>query len=187
MPRLWTDTIEGHRREVRSAILDTTAGLVAERGALSMTMSEIAQASGIGRATLYKYFPDIEAILAAWHERHVVDHLARLEALASGPEPIDYRLRSVLEAYAFVAKQRQGVGLAALLHGTEHVERAEHDLLGLLTALIEEGATTGWLRSDVAPRELATFCVHALEAAGTARSKAAVTRLVEVTLSALQR
>jgi hypothetical protein len=26
---------------------------------------------GIGQATLYKYFPDIEAILHAWRQRHV--------------------------------------------------------------------------------------------------------------------
>jgi AcrR family transcriptional regulator len=47
----------------RKAILDTTAALVAEGGLLSVTMSRIAEEAGIGRATLYKYFPDVEAIL----------------------------------------------------------------------------------------------------------------------------
>ena len=32
VPKLWTETIETHRREVRDAILDTTAALVAEHG-----------------------------------------------------------------------------------------------------------------------------------------------------------
>ena len=32
MPRLWNETIEAHRRDVRQAILDTTAELVTERG-----------------------------------------------------------------------------------------------------------------------------------------------------------
>jgi hypothetical protein len=27
-------------------------------------------AAGIGRATLYKYSPDIESVLLAWHEGH---------------------------------------------------------------------------------------------------------------------
>jgi hypothetical protein len=31
--------------------------------------------SGIGRATLCKYFPNVESILAVWHERHVASHL----------------------------------------------------------------------------------------------------------------
>jgi AcrR family transcriptional regulator len=40
-------------------------------------MSQIAAETGIGRATLYKYFPDVEAILVAWHERQVAEHQLR--------------------------------------------------------------------------------------------------------------
>src|SRR5262245_8068886 len=74
MPKLWTETIETHRREVRDAILDTAAALVADRGLRSVTMSQVAEETGIGRATLYKYFPGVEAILLAWHERQVTGH-----------------------------------------------------------------------------------------------------------------
>jgi AcrR family transcriptional regulator len=59
---------------VRDATLDTTAALVAEHGLASVTMSQIAEQTGIGRATLYKYFPDVEAILVAWHERQIAGH-----------------------------------------------------------------------------------------------------------------
>ena len=76
VPKLWTDTIQAHRREVRLAVLDVTAALVAEHGLRSVTMSQIAEKTGIGRATLYKYFPDVEAILLAWHERQITGHLA---------------------------------------------------------------------------------------------------------------
>ncbi|TIL19051.1 MAG: helix-turn-helix transcriptional regulator, partial [Mesorhizobium sp.] len=55
MPKLWNETIDAHRRAVRDATLDTTAALVAEHGLLSVTMSKIAEETGIGRATLYKY------------------------------------------------------------------------------------------------------------------------------------
>ena len=75
MPKLWNETIDAHRRAVRDATLNTTAALVAEHGLLSVTMSQIAEQTGIGRATLYKYFPDVEAILFAWHERQVSGHL----------------------------------------------------------------------------------------------------------------
>ena len=71
VPKLWSETIESHRTAVREATLDTTAALVAEHGLRSVTMSQIAEHTGIGRATLYKYFPDVEAILVAWHERQV--------------------------------------------------------------------------------------------------------------------
>ncbi len=59
MPRIWSETIAAHRDAVRDATLDATAALVAEHGLTGVTMSQIAKESGIGRATLYKYFPDI--------------------------------------------------------------------------------------------------------------------------------
>ncbi len=65
MPKLWTDTIEEHREAVRAATLDAAAVLIAAHGLASVTMSAIAAATGIGRATLYKYFPDVGAILLA--------------------------------------------------------------------------------------------------------------------------
>ena len=82
VPKLWTETLETHRREVGDAILDTTVALAAERGLRSVTMSEIAEKTGIGRATLYKYYPDVEAILLAWHERQIGAHLEQLATLA---------------------------------------------------------------------------------------------------------
>jgi AcrR family transcriptional regulator len=78
VPRLWTETIETHRREVQEAIVETAGRLAISHGLLSVTMSQIAEETGIGRATLYKYFPDVESILAVWHERHVASHLAQL-------------------------------------------------------------------------------------------------------------
>src|SRR5690242_19411028 len=78
LPKLWTDTIETHRREVRDAILDPTTALAFEHGVAAVTMSRIAEETGVGRATLYKYFPDVEAILTAWHERQVASHLEQL-------------------------------------------------------------------------------------------------------------
>ena len=48
MPKLWTDTIDTHRQAVRNATLDATEALVAERGLLSLTMSQVAERAGIG-------------------------------------------------------------------------------------------------------------------------------------------
>src|SRR6266540_1980443 len=108
MPRLWTETIETHRREVRDAIMDTTAALVAEHGLLSVTMSRIAQETGIGRATLYKYFPDVEAILRAWHERQIAGHLDYLAEVRDQAGDPGERLEAVLEAYALIAHESHG-------------------------------------------------------------------------------
>ncbi len=187
VPKLWDETIEAHRRAVRDATLDATAALVAEHGLLSVTMSQIAEATGIGRATLYKYFPDVEAILFAWHERQVSSHVARLAELRDGAGAAGDRLEAVLEAYALIAHERHGSELAALLHRGEHVARAQQELNDLVRDLLTECAEAGDLRDDVAPEELASYCLHALGAASTLPSKAAVRRLVKVTLAGLQR
>jgi AcrR family transcriptional regulator len=71
MPKLWTDTVQAHRHAVREAILEATAALVTDHGPASVTMSQIAAHTGIGRATLYQYFPDVDAVLRAWHDRQV--------------------------------------------------------------------------------------------------------------------
>jgi AcrR family transcriptional regulator len=189
VPKLWTQTIETHRREVRDAILDTTAALAAEHGLLDVTMSRIAEETGIGRATLYKYFPDVEAILLAWHDRQIAAHLAYLSEVRDQAENVGERLESVLEAYALLSSQARGhpdAGFAELLHRHQQVARAQREVHRMIRDLLVAAAKTGEVRGDVPPDELASYCVHALGGAGAQRSKAAARRLVMVTLDALR-
>lgn len=194
MPRLWNETIEAHRHAVRDAILDNTAALVTQRGLLSVTMSQIAETTGIGRATLYKYFPDVEAIVLAWHERQITGHLEHLAQVRDqAGDNASERLEAVLEAYAFIhqrrvqhhEEERHGTGLAALLHRDQQVGRAQQQVREMIRDLVAEGAATGDLRDDVAPDELAGYCLHAVTAASTLPSKAAIRRLVAVILAGL--
>jgi AcrR family transcriptional regulator len=189
VPRLWTETIEGHRREVREAILDTTAALVAEHGLRSVTMSQIAEETGIGRATLYKYFPSVDAILFAWHERQITGHLGYLAEVRDQAGDAAERLGAVLEAYALISHESHGhrdTELAAFLHGDKQVPRARRQLHLMIRDVLTEGAESGHLRDDVPPDELASYCLHALSAARSLPSKAAVRRLVTVTLAGLR-
>jgi AcrR family transcriptional regulator len=187
VPKLWNETIEEHRRAVRDATLDTTAALVAKHGLRALTMSQIAQETGIGRATLYKYFPDVESILVAWHERLVAEHLGQLAEVRHRTDlTASERLAGVLERYALILHEHQGSELAALLHHGPHFDRAHQHLNRLVADMVADGAASGELRNDVAPDELATYCLHAVAAATTLTSKAAVKRLIDVTLGGLR-
>lgn len=189
MPKLWNDTIEMHRRAVRDATVDTTAALVAQHGLRSVTMSQIAEATGIGRATLYKYFPDVEAILRAWHERKIARHFEQLADARDAAGGADQRLRAVLEAYARIAHESHGhhdAELAALLHRDERVMHAERQLQALIADLLADASGAGLVRDDISVNELAAYCVHALAAASRLPSVAAVARLVDVTLAGLR-
>ena len=187
---MWDETIEAHRRAVRDATLDAAAALVAEHGPMSVTMSRIARETGIGRATLYKYFSDVEEILLAWHERHVDEHLERLAAARDGAGDARGRLEAVLGAYADLAHEHHGmepgVHLAELLHRGEHVDRAQRRLEDLVRGLLADAQETGDVRDDISPEELSSYCLHALAAAHSLPSEAAIQRLVSVILAGLR-
>ena len=208
VPKLWSETIESHRRTVTDAILDTTAELVATQGLASVTMSEIAEETGVGRATLYKYFPDVDAILVAWHDRHVERHLERLREVRDRSEDPRQRLEAILEAYAVISHERssphhderqhahreghhrshgQHAGdVAALVHRDEHVAGAQRRLVEFMRNVIADAVAAGSVRDDVPPVELARYCMHALATSTSASSKAAASRSVTLTLAALR-
>jgi AcrR family transcriptional regulator len=136
---------------------------------------------------LYKYFPDVEAILLAWHQRHIEEHLAELTQIKDRHSgPLD-RLRGVLMQYATIAHRRgiHATDLMTLLHRDQQVNVAERQVERVIRDLLTEAAGVGDVRSDVDPEELARYCLHALLAASSMPSKAAVERLVAVTLSGL--
>jgi AcrR family transcriptional regulator len=193
---LWNTTVDEHRRTVHAAILDSTAALIAEHG-LAVTMSQIAQHTGIGRATLYKYFKDVEAIMVAWHDRQVSDHVRQLSsAIADRTDPGD-RLRTALTVYARLsstgrdaphhsAEGASSIRTALALHRAPHLHHAQRHVHDLLTEVITAAAEAGVTRTDVPPAELATYCLHALAAAAASPSPAARDRLVAVTLTGMR-
>lgn len=186
MPTLWNETIDTHRGAVRGAVLDAAAQLVGNHGVSGVTMSAIAQTAGIGRATLYKYFPDVESILLAWHERQIQAHLTELIRIRDRTAGVRQQLEAVLNAYAFLSHTGRGHADAARLHKGGHAGRAQDHLRSFLTELIHKGADGTVFRTDVPAEELAAFCLHALESAEDLTSHDAVSRLVRVTLDALQ-
>src|SRR4051812_9057799 len=73
----WSGDIPADDEEAITRIVTASRKAIDERGTLSM--SEIAQSLGITRATLYRYFPNQEALLRATAVSAVgrfLDHLA---------------------------------------------------------------------------------------------------------------
>ena len=190
MPKLWAETIETHRQEVREAILEAAVALVSEQGLLTLTMSQIAEETGIGRATLYKYFPDVETILRTWHEGQITRHLEQLRAASDGiNDPFD-RLSTMLNEYALIAhesRDHRDTELAALLHG-HHASHghAEMELRRMLRGLLRDASAAGAIRNDLSPDELGEYCIHALSASNVLPTKPAVRRLVAITIDGLR-
>lgn len=72
------------------------------------------------------------------------------------------------------------------MHRHGHVARAEQQLRRLVRNLINDAQQQGVVRADLGAEELLTYCLHALTAASRMSSRAAVLRLVEVTLDGLR-
>ncbi|WP_426513016.1 TetR/AcrR family transcriptional regulator [Dactylosporangium sp. McL0621] len=188
MPKIWSQTIEAHRDAVREATINATAALVAEHGLTGVTMSQIAKETGIGRATLYKYFPDVESILRAWHERQIDQHLQELLQVRDRTAGAAERLESVLTAYAMAISHRRAhdTDIADKLHHGEHVAAAHQHLRAFVQDLIADAAAAGATRQDVPAGELTLYCLHALAAATSLHDPAAIHRLVRTTLTGLR-
>jgi AcrR family transcriptional regulator len=188
VPRLWNETIESHRREVREAITETAATLVFEHGLRGVTMSQIAERAGIGRATLYKYFPDVDAILREWHASQVDSHLTHLAEIRDAAGDPEDRLVAVLTAYGHIVQRTRSHDseLVKFLHPDRVISDAQGQLHHMIEQLITEGVQTGQLRDDVEPAELANYCLHALTGAATLKGDVAIERLVNVILDGLR-
>jgi AcrR family transcriptional regulator len=188
MPKIWSQTIEAHRDAVREATINATAALVAEHGLTGVTMSQIAKDTGIGRATLYKYFPDVESILIAWHERQINQHLQELLEVRDQTADASERLEAVLTTYAHAISHRRAHDndIAGMLHRGEHVAATHQHLREFLRELLTDAAATGAVRRDIPTDELTVYCLHALAAATSLPDPAAIDRLVQTTLTGLR-
>ncbi len=69
----------------RAQVLAVAEVLFRERDPRSITMEDVTRAAGIGRATLYRRFPDVRSIAVALLDRHELELQARL---ISGEPPL---------------------------------------------------------------------------------------------------
>ncbi len=151
------------RDRIAAGILDTAASVLAERGE-SVSMADIAQAAGVGRATLYRYFPTREALLLGLTRAAFEELSGRIAAAELDAVPL--REGVARAARAFIAAGRR---YAAVIHvGKTYVEDpAEFDraVAEPVRALIRRGVADGELRTDVPPDVLFEMFTALLERA----------------------
>ena len=88
------DGVRSRTAQSREAILDAVAALIHEEGAASVTHQRVAERAGVGRATVYRHWPNPADLLA--------DALARtnLEFLEPAPGTLVERLRADMHRIA---------------------------------------------------------------------------------------
>lgn len=170
MPKIWGDTVADHKDRLRRSIVDAAVALVAERGRADVTMSAVAERVGIGRATLYNYFGDLDQILATYvvseFERQ---HAALDERLAGVADPLE-RLRLTLEqviGYFASPEHRTGSPIGLDTFGPDAqvaVDAAAQSFHERLAGLVHASIDAGLLRADLDPDFAADALNHLLAA-----------------------
>jgi AcrR family transcriptional regulator len=133
------------QERVSAAILEAAAQVLAARGEAA-SMSDVAAAAGVGRATVYRYFPSREVLL---------DRLADLALTVAGERLASAGLEkvSVEEGVARAVRVLVGVGDYFTVLARERVRpdsaQLEQRLNAPLRALLERGQQTGVIRRDV--------------------------------------
>jgi AcrR family transcriptional regulator len=131
-----------------AAILATAAHLLAERRDASM--SDVAAAAGVGRATLYRYFPTREALLNALAEDALGEVNARIAAAGLDQVPVPEALQRLLRAVLAVG-DRYVILLdeSTALRGRNTADDAHQDVATPMQTLFQRGQDDGTLRCDL--------------------------------------
>lgn len=175
---------EALRDLTAAAIIDSAAKLIAERGEAA-SMEEIASAAGVGRATLYRYFPSREELLRAMA-------LASVQELARRISEAELETVAFDEAIARLARGIIATGSRYVAVSADSARYAEiypefdTDVIAPISALFDRAQADGLLRGELPPdlaMQLFSGLVKAAVDAtsggrqGSEEAAAAVTRL----------
>ncbi len=125
------------------SILETAARLLADGDA---GMSEIAAAAGVGRATLYRYYPTREALLEALAAQALDEVTGRIADASLDAAPVEEAIVRMTRALLTVA-DRYVVLMRERVKADP--DEAERRVRAPLRTVFERGIDEGVLRDDV--------------------------------------
>jgi AcrR family transcriptional regulator len=139
----------------RDKLLTAATAAFAEEGE-DVALETIAARAGVGIGTLYRHFPNRDALVVAAYE-HEVDALCAAAADLLATLPADEALRAWVERFADYMATKRGMGnalRAAAASDTPLFAVTRERILGALRLLLNAGAAAGTLRADVDPKDV---------------------------------
>ncbi len=99
---------EKKKAETRTAITEAAVRLFAEKGYEKTSIEDIARAAGIGKATVYGYFPAKDDIFLAYCDDELEESFARLQAEEGGEETLlEQLINFFMIKFTFITKNRE--------------------------------------------------------------------------------
>jgi AcrR family transcriptional regulator len=149
------------------------------------SLEAIARAAGVGIGTLYRHFPQREALVEAVYREQVADLRSGAERLLAAQPPAG-ALRAWMDLFADWADAKRGMvqALAAMRSdGQLDLVASRREIEAIIATILDAGAAAGDLRADVAPPDLRSLLSGIL---ATATDRAQAGRLFDLTLTALR-
>ena len=134
-----------------------------------VSLESIARDAGVGIGTLYRHFPNREALVEAIYRAELAEVAAAADQLLERHPPQD-ALRRWMDRYAsFVAAKR---GMAESLHaifdsGAIEPSQTRASIVGAVDTLLRAGADDGSLRADVQADDVVSSLLGIFLASGS--------------------
>ncbi|HEX3005797.1 MAG TPA: TetR/AcrR family transcriptional regulator [Angustibacter sp.] len=147
MPRITGPTIAEHVAAQEAAVVDAAKRLFASRGVTGVSLGDIAAEVGLGRTSLYRYFPTKAHILQRWFDLEMLPLIEASREVVEAPGTPAQRLTAWIdvqldfltdESHAMLTEA--SAGLEPLPEEVrEHFGQRHRELYGTLTDILRAG------------------------------------------------
>ena len=141
---------DAERNRVR--ILQAAREVFADRG-LDASLDQIAAHAGVGVGTVYRRFPDKDALIDALFEERIGEVAAAGQRALSASDPWEGLVDFIQHANALLSRDR-GLKQALLSRGAHKTECAREKIIPIATELVARAQQAGSLRADLDPLDL---------------------------------
>jgi AcrR family transcriptional regulator len=137
----------------RHEIFHSCVALILKQGFAGTSMQKIADAAGVGKSTLYDYFPTKDHVLLFVFEEELAGFQALVEGIAAQPIPLEDKLIKILEThltyllnnknfFTEISMQMMQMGQAA----QQRIMKKRYAYQDLLRGILDQGIQQGLFR-----------------------------------------
>jgi AcrR family transcriptional regulator len=132
--------------------MHAAGGVLADGGLSALNMRSLADAAGVSRPTLYKYFPDIDSVLVALADSVARQSEAELAEHLAGIDGAEAKLRALVRgALHAVDDSHETIALHWVLTAVSRgvLEAHADRMAAMIAEILSDGMRTGVFREDL--------------------------------------
>jgi AcrR family transcriptional regulator len=137
----------------RGEILNAAMGVILQKGFLETSMREIAEAAGVGKSTLYDYFPSKDEIMIAYVVDEVERMTAQVQAIIAQDLSVTEKFRRIWRNHlqGMLANKQTYIKISfesqrLSLESQQRIQVHRHAYQDMLCELVEQGIRQGEFR-----------------------------------------